>query len=205
MKIYWSKKRLLVLCMALTAVLGVTAVQAGAVDVDLKVKGKGVFCLAPAARRALAANGVTLEPIAPATGSGDCVTLPGTGTLKPDLTGGELPLEGGMRFSGAGHRLEATHLVIHVRLGEGSTSADIAQDGAAPTGVSLFHYPIARSSVSLTPTSVTVKDTPLALTAPGTAAFTQAFGSSPTSDGNPLFLFDGNAEIINPFAPLPRS
>ncbi len=140
----------------------------------------------------------------PGTAAGTCVTLPGTGTLQPDLTGGELPLEGGLRFSRAGHRLEATHLVIHVRLGEGTTSADLSEDGGAATRSDLFQYPIARSSDALTPTSVGVKRMPQALTAGGTEAFTHAFGSSPTPGSNPLFLFDGNAEITNPFGALPK-
>ncbi|WP_328623108.1 hypothetical protein [Streptomyces sp. NBC_00354] len=105
MKIFRCKKRLLVLGTAVAAVLAVTAVQAGAVSVDLRVNGKGVFCLAPDAADALAAQGVTLEAIAPGTAAGTRVTLPGTGTLQPDLTGGGLPLEGGGASPGPGTAL----------------------------------------------------------------------------------------------------
>ncbi|MFI5617886.1 HtaA domain-containing protein [Streptomyces sp. NPDC051567] len=202
-KVLHSKKRVAVLALAVTATLAVTAVQAGAVKADLPLRGTGTVCLTREAVNTLAVQKVTLEATGAATASGNCVTFPGSGTLAPDLTGGELPLQGGLRFSGGGHRLDLTGLVVHIRIGEGRTSADVSQDGAPAKNTDLLRYPVSLSRVSFTPTSVNTKDIPLTLTTPGGAAFTQAFGATPVPTGTPLFTFAGQARITNPFAPLP--
>lgn len=204
-KILNSKKRVVLLSLAVAATLGATAVQAGAVKADLPLKGSGTVCLTPDAVRALAAQNLILEATGAATAAGDCITFPGSGTLSPDLTGGELPLQGGMRFSGAGHRLDATSLVVHIRLGQGSTSADVSQDGGAPAkNTDLFHYPVALSQVSFTPTTVDTRNVPLNLTTAGVTAFESAFGQSPVAAGTPLFTFDGHAQITNPLGGFPK-
>ncbi|MFF4331123.1 HtaA domain-containing protein [Streptomyces sp. NPDC001591] len=204
MKIFNSKKRVAGLALAATAVLGITAVQAGAIAADLPLRGSGTFCLSPNAERTLASQNVTLEAIAPATRNGNCLTMPVTGTLSPDLSRGEGPLQGGMRFASPEHRLDVTNLNIHIKLGEGSTSADIAQDGAAATHVDFFRYPVALNLVSFTPTTVETKNIPLKLAAPGAAAFTTAFGTGTTAAHDPLFLFDGHAQVTNPFGGLSK-
>ncbi|MFJ6798903.1 HtaA domain-containing protein [Streptomyces sp. NPDC091268] len=204
MKILNSKKRVVVLALAATAALGTAAVQAGAIGAELPLRGSGTFCLSPNAERTLAAQNVTLEAIAPATSTGKCVTLPGAGNLSPDLSGGEIPLQGGMRFTGAEHRLDVTNLRIHINLGEGSTSADVAQDGATATHIDFFRYPVSLDRVSFTPTTVDTTNIPLKLTAPGAAAFTNAFGTGTTQAHDPLFLFDGHAQVTNPLGGLPR-
>ncbi|MGW7103830.1 HtaA domain-containing protein [Streptomyces sp. NPDC054838] len=204
MKSVLSKKRLVVLSAA-AVVLGVGAVQAGAIAADLNLRGAGTFCLSPETARSLATQEVTLEAIAPATARGTCVTMPGTGTLAPDLTGGEVPLEGGMRFKGAGHRLDITKMSGHVRLGEGYNTADVAVDGETAANFDIAHWPVSMSRVSFTPTTVSMKDNPLTLTDAAKKAFAKAFGASPTAEGAPLFLFTGQAEITNPFARLPKS
>ncbi|MFD9409373.1 HtaA domain-containing protein [Streptomyces sp. NPDC059989] len=204
MNIFNSKKRVVVLALAATAAFGITAVQAGAIGADLPLRGSGTFCLSPNAERTLAAQNVTLEAIAPATSTGNCVTLPGAGNLSPDLSGGEMPLQGGMRFTGSQHRIDVTNLHIHIKIGEGSTSADIAQDGAPATHVDFFHYPVSLDKVSFTPTTVDTKNIPLKLAAPGAAAFTNAFGAGTTAAHDPLFLFDGHAQVTNPFGSLPK-
>ncbi|GAB2729256.1 HtaA domain-containing protein [Kitasatospora kifunensis] len=198
MKIFATKKRAVILALATTATLGVTAVGAGAIGSELPLRGTGTFCLSPAATQALAARNMTLEAIAPATATGNCVTLPGTGKLAPDLTGGEIPLQGGMRFSTPGHQLDVTNMRIHVHPGQGSTSADVSPDGSPATNIDLFHYPLSLDRVSFTPTTVDTKDFPLSLTDRGATAFTGAFGDSPVTVGEPLFLFTGHAEITNP-------
>ncbi len=199
-KIFNSKKRVSLLALAAAAILGATAVEAGAIGSDLPLRGTGTFCLSQEAADALATQGVTLEATALATASGNCVTLPGAGTLSPDLTGGELPLQGGMRFATPGHRLDVTNLRIHVHIDEGSTSADVSQDGAPATTIDLFHYPVSLGRVSFTPTTVDTRNIPLTLTTPATAAFTDTFGDSPVAAGAPLFIFDGHAEVTNPLS-----
>nr|BFD89201.1 hypothetical protein KitaXyl93_05610 [Kitasatospora sp. Xyl93] len=203
MKIFTSKKRTVVLTLLTATALGITA-QAGAIGADLPIRGSGTFCLSPNAEHTLAAQNVTLEAIAPATRTGNCVTLRGSGTLASDLSSGGGPFQGGMRFASSEHRLDVTNLNIHIKLGEGSTSADVAQDGAAATHVDFFHYPVALDLVSFTPTTVDTKNIPLKLAAPGEAAFTNAFGPGTTAAFDPLFLFDGHAQITNPFAGVPK-
>ncbi|MEU9097337.1 HtaA domain-containing protein [Streptomyces sp. NPDC048361] len=204
MKIFNSKKRVVVLVLAATSVLGIAAVQAGAIGADLPLRGSGTFCLSPNAERTLTAQNVTLKAIAPATSTGRCVTLPGAGNLSPNLSGGEMPLKGGMRFTGSDHRLDVTNLHIHIKIGEGSTSADVAQDGAPATHVDFFHYPVSLDRVSFTPTTVDTTNIPLKLTAPGAAAFTNAFGTGTTAAHDPLFLFDGHAQVTNPLGGIPK-
>ncbi|WP_171163722.1 HtaA domain-containing protein [Streptomyces sp. I05A-00742] len=204
MKAFTSKKRTVVLALLTATALGIIAVQAGAIGADLPISGSGTFCLSPNAEHTLAAQNVTLEAIAPATRTGNCVTLPGSGTLASDLSSGGGPFQGGMRFADSEHRLDVTNLNIHIKLGEGSTSADVAQDGAAATNVDFFHYPVALDLVSFTPTTVDTKNIPLKLAAPGAAAFTNAFGAGTTAAFDPLFLFDGHAQITNPFAGVPK-
>lgn len=199
MKKFSSKKRAVLLSCAAAVVIAVAAVQAGAIGTDLHVRGESTFCLTPEAARTLAEQGVVVEPIAPATASGTCLTLPGAGTLAPDVTSADVPLTGGMRFTGGGHRLEVTGLRGHVRFGAGSTSADLAQDGGPVTNVDFVHWPISLSRVSMTPTTVSMKDNPVTLTAEGTAAFVRAFGAGPTAGNAPLWLFEGKGELSNPF------
>ncbi|MFD9333142.1 HtaA domain-containing protein [Streptomyces sp. NPDC060028] len=199
-----SKKRLVVLSITAAVALGVGAVQAGAIAGSLNLRGKGTFCLSPEAARNLAARSVTFEAIAPATVDGTCVTMPGAGTLAPDLTGGEVPLEGGMRFQGSGHRLDITRMSGHVRLNEGYNTADVAVDGGPAANLDIAHWPVSMSRVSMTPTTVSMKDNPLTLTDAAKAAFAQAFGAGPTAEGQALFLFTGKAEITNPFGGLSR-
>lgn len=198
-KISGSKKRLAVLSIAAAITLGAAAVQAGAIAANLNLRGKGTYCLSPGAARNLAAQGITLEAIAPATVAGTCLTMPGTGTVARDLSGGEVPLEGGMRFSAPGHRLDITNSIGHVRVGEGNNTADIAVDGGAATNVDFIHWPLSMSRVSFTPTSASLKDNPVTLTDAAKASFSKAFGASPTAQGEPLFFFTGQAEITNPF------
>ncbi|GLX34273.1 hypothetical protein Sros01_03460 [Streptomyces roseochromogenus] len=190
---------MVLLSVAATVVIAVAAVQAGAIGTDLHIRGESTFCLSPEAARALAEQKVEMEPIAPATASGTCVTLPGAGTMAPDITSADIPLTGGMRFTGAGHRLDVTNLRGHVRIGEGSTSADLAKDQEPATNVDFVHWPVSLSRVSLTPTTASMKNNPVTLTPEGTAAFTRAFGAGPTPDGTPLFLFEGKGELSNPF------
>ncbi len=204
MKFSCSKKRLVVLSITGAVVLGLGAVQAGALAANLHLRGEGTFCLSPEAARNLAAKRVTLEAIAPATVDGTCVTMPGAGTLAPDLTGGEVPLEGGMRFQGAGHRLDITHMSGHVRINEGYNTADVAVDGGPAANLDIAHWPVSVSRVSITPTTVSMKDNPLTLTDAAKGAFTKAFGAGPTADGEALFLFTGKAEITNPFGGVPK-
>lgn len=204
MKILNSKKRVVVLALAATAALGIAAVQAGAIGADLPLRGNGTFCLSPNAERTLAAQNVTLEAIAPATSNGKCFTLPGAGNLSPDLSGGELPLQGGMRFASPDHRLDLTNLQIHIKLGEGSTSADVAQDGAAATHLDFFRYPVSLDRVSFTPTTVDTTNIPLKLATPGATAFTNAFGTGTTAAHDPFFLFDGHAQVTNPLGGFPK-
>lgn len=181
------------------------AVQAGALAVDLNLRGKGTFCLSPEAARTLAAQSVTLEAIAPATVDGTCLTMPGAGTLAPDLTGGEVPLEGGMRFtSAAGHHLDIVRMSGHVRLNEGYNTADVAVDDETAVNLDIAHWPVSMSRVAITPTTVSMKDNPLTLTDAAKTAFTRAFGASPTAEGEPIFLFTGQGEITNPFGRLPK-
>ncbi|MEU7068130.1 HtaA domain-containing protein [Streptomyces sp. NPDC046161] len=202
MKIFRSKKRLVVCSLAAVAGLGVTAVHAEAIGPELPLRGTGTLCLSPDAARTLAARNVTMQPIAPATTTAtNCVTLPGSGTLSADLSGGEIPLQGGMRFSDASHRLDVTNL--HIYPGKGSTTADFAQDGAAPTNIDFAHYEVSPRTVSISPSSVDSKSVPVNLTAPGAAAFINAFGTSPVAVNTPAFVFDGHAEIVNPFGDLP--
>ncbi|MFD9516818.1 HtaA domain-containing protein [Streptomyces sp. NPDC059979] len=204
MKILNSKRRVTVLVLAATAALGVTALEAGAIGPDLPLRGSGTFCLSPDAERTLAAQNVKLEPIAPATANGNCLTLPGSGILKPDLSGGELPLEGGMRFATAEHRLDVTNLRIHIKLGEGSTSADVAQDNETAQHLDFFRYPVSLDRVSFTPRTVDTANIPLKLATPGAEAFTKAFGPGTTAAHDPLFIFGGHSEITNPLGGLPR-
>ncbi|MFF4369469.1 hypothetical protein [Streptomyces sp. NPDC001594] len=203
MKFPGSKKRLAVLSTAAVVAVGVAAVQAGAIAADLSLRGTGTYCLSPEAVRTLAVQGVTLEAIAPATVDGTCLSMPGAGTLARDLSGGEVPLEGGMRFSGAGHRLDITNSIGHARIGEGNNTADVAVDDEAATNVDFIHWPLSVSRVSFTPTSVSIKDNPVTLTDAANTAFTKAFGASPTAEGEPLFFFTGQAEITNPFSKFP--
>ncbi|MFF4369481.1 HtaA domain-containing protein [Streptomyces sp. NPDC001594] len=204
MKIFNSKKRVAALALTAAALVSITAVQAGAIAADLPVRGKGTVCLTPEAARALVTQGLTFEAIAPATGDGSCVTFPGSGSLSPNLTGGEIPLEGGMRFTARGHQLDLTKVHIHIRLGEGYTSVDAAADGGPAKNIELFRYPVSLNRVTFTPTTVDTKDIPLSLTAPGAAAFTEAFAATPVAAGETLVTFDGHAEITNPFGGLPR-
>ncbi|GAB2701241.1 HtaA domain-containing protein [Kitasatospora kifunensis] len=185
------------LSFAAAAVVGLGAVEAGAISLDLPVRGTGKQCLVPDAAQNLAAQQVTMEPLAPATVAGGCLSYPGSGTLSPNLTGGDMPIQGGVRFTGAGHTLDLTNLVIHTRLGEGYDSADVSQDGAPATNIHLFHFPVAANLVSFTPTTVDTRNIPLSLTAPAVAAFTNAFGASPVAAGDTMFTFDGHAEITN--------
>ncbi|WP_035839269.1 HtaA domain-containing protein [Kitasatospora azatica] len=203
MRIFSSKKRVVLLGLASATVVGLGAIQAGAVTFDLPVRGTGTQCLTPEADRSLAAQNVTLEPIAPATVTNNCLTYPGSGTLSPRLTGGEIPIQGGMSFSGGGHRLDLSNLVVHIRLGEGYTSADVSQDGAPATNIHLLTFPVSPSRVEFTPTTVDTKDIPLRLSAPAAAAFTDAFGESPVEVGETLFTFAGHAEITNPLGGFP--
>ncbi|MEV6735104.1 MULTISPECIES: HtaA domain-containing protein [unclassified Streptomyces] len=198
-KNYSVKKRLILLSVAATAIAAVAAVQAGAIGSAFQIRGTNTFCLAPEAARTLTEQKVEVEPIAPATASGTCVTLQGTGTLAPDVTSGEGTLTGGMRFTGGGHRLEVTNLQGHVRFGEGSTSADLAQDGGPVTNVDFAHWPISLSRVSMTPTTASMKDNPVTLTDKGTAAFVHAFGAGPTPGNTPLWSYEGKGELSNPF------
>ncbi|MDH6122329.1 hypothetical protein ABH930_006695 [Kitasatospora sp. GAS204A] len=197
MKIFNSKKRVVALSFAAVAVVGAGAVQAGAISIDLPVRGNGKECLVPAAAQALTDQQVTMEPIAPATVTGGCLSYPGSGTVSPNLTGGEMPIQGGVRFTGAGHTLELTNMVIHTRLGEGYTSADLSQDGAPATNITLFKFPVSPSLVTFTPTTVDTRNIPLSLSAPAATAFTNTFGSSPVAAGDTMFTFDGHAEITN--------
>lgn len=200
MKILNSKKRVVALALAAVAATGATAVQAGAISPTIPLRGSGTVCLTPEAARALATQGVKFEAIAPATAAGTCVRLPGTGTLAPDLTGGELPLQGGMRFSSSGHRLDLTDVRVHIHIVEGNTTADASQNGAPARNIELVRFPVSLSRVSFTPTTVDTRNVPLNLTAPGAAAFTSAFGTSPVAVGTPLFTFDGHGEITNPLS-----
>lgn len=204
MRIFSSKKRVVLLSLAATVTIAVAAVQAGAIGTDLHVRGKSIFCLTPEAAQALAAKDIKLLPIAPATTSGNCVTQPGDGTMSPDVTSADIPLAGGIRFESAEHRLDVTNLRGHVRIGQGSTSADVAQDSGAAKNIDFLHWPISLSRVSLTPTTASMKDNPVTLTAAGVAAFTRAFGGSPTSGDAPLFMFEGKGELTNPFGALPK-
>ncbi|MFD4737615.1 HtaA domain-containing protein [Streptomyces sp. NPDC058412] len=197
MKIINSKKRLVILSLAAVAALGGTAIAAG-IGPELPLRGSGTFCLSPDAARTLAAQNTTLAAIAPATAADNCVTLPGTGTLSADLLGGEIPLQGGMRFTGAGHQLDVTN--VHIHVGQRTTSADIAQNGAQAKNLDLFHYTLSPSTVAVTPRTVNATSIPLNLTAPGATAFTDTFGSSPAKAGDPLFTFDGRAEFTTPFS-----
>ncbi|MCT9091616.1 HtaA domain-containing protein [Streptomyces sp. ASQP_92] len=204
-KIFHSKKRVAALALTAAALVSITAVQAGAFAPSLPVRGKGTVCLTTEAARALTTQGLTFGAVAPATGDGNCVTFPGSGSLSPNLTGGEIPLKGGMRFAGRGHRLDLTNVQIHIRLGEGYTSADAAADGGpAAKNIELFRYPVSLNRVTFTPTTVDTKGIPLSLTAAGGAAFTKAFAATPVAVGKALFTFDGHAEITNPFSGLPK-
>lgn len=194
-----SKKRLILLSLAATVITVVAGVQAGAIGTDLRVRGDAIFCLTPEAAAALAEQAVQVEPIAPATASGTCLTLPGAGTMAPDVTSVDIPLTGGMRFTGGGHQLDVTNLRGSASLGAGSTTADVAQDGGPATNVDFVHWPISLSRVSITPTTVSMKDNPVKLTADGTAAFVRAFGAAPTPGDTPLFLFEGKGGLSNPF------
>ncbi|MEV6048355.1 HtaA domain-containing protein [Streptomyces xanthochromogenes] len=204
MKILGSKKRVAVLTLAVGATLAATAVQAGAVKAELPLQGSGTVCLTQEAARALDAQHVTISATGAATGSGNCVTFPGSGTLSPDLTGGELPLQGGMRFARGGSHLDMTHLVIHIRLGKGHTSADIAQNGAPGKNTTVFRFPVSLSKVSFTPATVDTKDIPLTLTSEGATAFADTFGVAPLPADAPLLAFDGQARITSPFGGLPK-
>ncbi|MBT2493929.1 HtaA domain-containing protein [Streptomyces sp. ISL-96] len=195
-KIINSKKRLVILSLAAAAALGGTAMAAGA-SPELPLRGSGTFCLAPDAARTLTTQNMSLEAIAPATAADNCVTLPGTGTLSADLLGGDIPLEGGMRFTGAGHQLDVSN--VHIHVGKRSTSADIVQTASAAKNVDFLHYTLSPSTVSVTPRTVNAASIPLNLTTPGAVAFTDALGSSPVKAGEPLFTFDGRAEFTTPF------
>ncbi|MFD3875348.1 hypothetical protein [Streptomyces sp. NPDC058623] len=198
------KKRLAVLSVAAVVSVGVASVQAGAIGTELKLRGKATFCLSPEAARTLAAQSVTLEAIAPATVSGTCLTMPGTGTLASDISGGELLLQGGMRFAGTGHRLGITNMKSHIRVGEGFDTADVAVDDEPAKNLTIDRWPVSVSRVAISPTSVTAKDNPVTLTDAAKAAFTKAFGASPTAAGEPMFIFTAQAEITNPFGALPK-
>ncbi|OEJ35229.1 hypothetical protein [Streptomyces subrutilus] len=205
MKSPGSKKRLVVLSITAAVALGVATVQAGAIAADVNVRGKGAYCLSSDAARNLTAQGVTLEAVAPATIDDTCVTMPGAGTVAPDLTGGQVPLEGGMRFTSAtGHHLDITHMIGHVRIGEGYNTADVAVDNEAAVNLDIAHWPVSMSRVSITPTTASMKDIPLTLTADARAAFIRAFGASPTAKDEPIFLFTGQGAITNPFSQLPK-
>ncbi|MFI8275533.1 HtaA domain-containing protein [Streptomyces sp. NPDC085929] len=195
MKIFKTKKRMVMLSLAACTVVGLCAIEAGAIGSVLSLRGSATFCLSPDAARALADQKVTLEATGPATASGNCVKLPGKGTLKTDLTGGELPLEGGMRFTSADHRLDLSNLNIHIRLGEGYTSADVSQDGAPAANADFLRFPVSPGQVSFTPTSVDTRNNPVKLSPAGTAAFTNAFGATPVLAGAPLFVFDGHGAV----------
>ncbi|MEV7441303.1 HtaA domain-containing protein [Streptomyces sp. NPDC091204] len=195
MKIFSTKKRVAVLSLAAVAVVGAGAIQAGAIGTDLTVRGSGTFCLTSDAARALADQKVALEPTGAATASGNCITLPGSGTVSPTLTGGELPLEGGMRFTSTTHQLDVTKFTIHVRIGEGYTSATVAQDAEPASDIDIFRFPVSLSLVSFTPRSVDTKNAPVMLSSDGAAAFTRAFGAAPVASGKQLFTFDGHGEI----------
>ncbi|MEU9178407.1 HtaA domain-containing protein [Streptomyces sp. NPDC048550] len=194
-----SKKRFILLSVAATVIAAVAAVQAGAIGSAVQIRGTNTFCLTPEAARTLAEQKVEVEPIAPATASGTCVSMQGTGTIAPDVTSGDGTLTGGMRFTGGGHRLDITNLQGHIRFGEGSTTADLAQDGGPLTNIDFLHWPISLSRVSMTPTTASMKDNPVTLTAKGTAAFTRAFGASPTPGNTPLWRYEGKGELTNPF------
>jgi hypothetical protein len=198
MKIFNSKKRLVILSLAATLTLGAAAVEAGAIGPELSLRGTGKFCLTTDAARALAKQNVTLQPIAPATGSGNCVTLPGAGKLSMNLTGGDIPLTGGMRFANADHRLEVTNLHIHT--GKSSTTADFARDGAAPKNVDFLHYEVSTRTISISPGAVDSKSVPLNITSQAATAFTDTFVTTPAGPGTALFVFDGHAEIVNPLS-----
>ncbi|MGW2586228.1 hypothetical protein ACWCYZ_33805 [Streptomyces virginiae] len=202
MKIFNSKKRLVLLSLAAAATVGVTAVAAGAVGPGLSLRGHGTLCLVPEAARALEARQVKLEAIAPATAAGNCVTLPGAGTLQPDLTGGEIPLEGGLRFSDAGHRLDVTH--VHLHPGARYASADVAKDGAPASNIDLYRFELSLRTVSVGLRTVDTTPIPVNITAPAAAAFTDAFGASPAAAGAPLFTFEGHGEITNPIGSFPK-
>jgi hypothetical protein len=47
---------------------------------------------------------------------------------------------------------------------------------------------------------VDTQGVPLSLTEPAATALADAFGDSPVPAGDPLFIFDGHAEITNPLA-----
>lgn len=194
-----SKKRLILLSVGAAVIAAVAAVQAGAIGSAVPIRGTNTFCLTSEAARTLAEQKVGVEPIAPATASGNCVTLRGTGSLAPDVTSGEGTLTGGVRFTGGGHRLDVTNLQGHIRFGEGSTTADLAQDGGPVANVDFLHWPISLGRVSMTPTTASMKDNPVTLTAAGTAAFARAFGAGPTPGNTPLWLYEGKGELSNPF------
>ncbi|MFK0045972.1 hypothetical protein ACIQU4_17995 [Streptomyces sp. NPDC090741] len=202
MKIFSSKGRLAFIAGAAMVTLGVAAAQVGAFAPTLQLRGEGTYCLAPDAASALKAHGVTLEAIAPATVNGDCVAMSGAGTLAPDLSSGEVPIKGGMRFSSALHRLDITNLHAHVGIGEGSNTADVAQDGGPATNIDFIHWPVSLSNISMTPTSGSITHNPVTLTPGAAQVFTNAFGTSPTAGSEPLFYFDGKAKLSNPFSGL---
>lgn len=199
MNISPTPKRLATL--SLVAVAAVATVAA--IGPDLSLRGTGTYCLTPEAARAAEAQGVTMEAIAPATATGTCVTLPGTGTAKANLSGGDAPLQGGMRFSRNGHRLDVTNLHIHVRLTEGDTSADFAPDGSPATPTDFLHYKSSPSLAKVTPTTFDASPNTLYITTPAAAAFTDTFGTSPAAAGTALFTFEGHAEIVNPLSKFP--
>ena len=82
-------------------------------------------------------------------------------------------------------QIDMTHLVVHIRLGEGHTSADISQNESPGKNAEVFRFPVSLSRVTFTPTTVNIKNVPLTLTAEGTTAFTDTFGVAPLSADTP--------------------
>ncbi|MEU9194574.1 HtaA domain-containing protein [Streptomyces hundungensis] len=200
MRILRTKKRIAALSLTATAVITLGAIQAEALVLNVPVRGKATQCLAPEAERVLAAQKVQMESIGSASVSGSCLTYTGTGTVSPKLTGGKIPIDGGMRFANAGHRLEITNMTVNIKLGTGYTSADVSQDGAPRTNITLFSFPVSLSDVTFTPTTVETKGVPVSLAKAGDQAFTKAFGNDVAAAGSPLFIFRARGEITSPLA-----
>ncbi|MFD9406499.1 hypothetical protein ACFWBN_05650 [Streptomyces sp. NPDC059989] len=128
-------------------------------------------------------------------------SIPGAGTLQPDLTGGEIPLEGGLRFSDAGHRLDVTH--VHLHPGARYAGADVAKDGALASNIDLYRFELSLKTGSVGLRTVDTTPIPVNIAAPAAEAFTNAFGACPAAAGAPLFTFEGHGEITNPIGSFP--
>ncbi|WP_280728187.1 HtaA domain-containing protein [Kitasatospora sp. MAA4] len=190
----FKNNRTVVLTLVAVAALGATAAAAGP---ELPIKGTATLCLTQAAAQSLATDGVTLTGTGAAQSAGNCVTFPGSGALSMDLLSGDLPLQGGMQFAGAGHTLDVTNLRISVT--NRADSADVSVDGAPATSIDFVHFTIDPTKVVLTPTTAaTSSPIALRLTSPGADAFTASFTHSPVAPGEALFDFTGKGTLTNP-------